>query len=251
MSTIIKANQSGKALHRPLAVDLADHLREAKLVLENARRQAEETITQATSQAQRLQAAARDEAHGAGFREGKELGYKEGHAAGEAAGRQEALAQARAAFEQEHAHLLSDLQRAIAEIEKRKEEIRTDAQRHVLDFAIRLAAKMTYAYGATSQHAVLGNLSRALECVNAKTQLTVRIHPRDVAALEQMAPEELEKLRGGHEVRLVPDDSIARGGCVVRTQQTEVDATLESQMAEIVSLLIPRESADAHPETAP
>jgi flagellar biosynthesis/type III secretory pathway protein FliH len=43
---------------------------------------------------------------------------------------------------------------------------------------------------------------------------------------------------GGRDVQFTADDGIARGGCIVRTTRTEVDATLDAQIAEIVSVLL-------------
>lgn len=242
MSTVIKANQSTKLLHRPAAVDLADHLREARQIVDEARQQAADILAHAEAEGRRIRAAARNEAHEAGFNQGKDQGYREGFEAGCAAGRQEAFQQAHAQFQQEHSHLVRDCQKSIQEIASIKEGIRSDAERHVLDFAMRLASKLTHAVGASSSKSAAANLTRSLELVHERTHVAVRLHPDDLTAFNRWAPEAFAALTCGRDVKLVGDESIARGGCVLRTPHTEVDATLETQLEEIVSLLVPTES---------
>jgi flagellar assembly protein FliH len=242
MSTVIKASQSTKLLHRPAAVDLADHLREARQVVDEARRRSADIVAHAEAEARHIRAAARNEAHEAGFNQGKDQGYREGFETGSATGRQEAFEQAQAKFQQEHSHLVVGLQRSILELASIKEEIRASAEEHVLDFATRLASKLTHAMGASSPKAVAANLTRSLELVHERTHVTVCLHPEDMAAFNQWAPEEFAALTCGRDVRLLADESIAQGGCVVRTPHTEVDATLETQLQEIVSLLVPAAS---------
>ena len=91
-------------------------------------------------------------------------------------------------------------------------------------------------------------MARALALVHERSNIAIHINPIDLSALEQFGETELHSLTGGRDVRLIADASLARGGCVVRTPRTEIDASLETQIEEIVSLLLPF-SAQTLPET--
>jgi flagellar biosynthesis/type III secretory pathway protein FliH len=58
------------------------------------------------------------------------------------------------------------------------------------------------------------------------------------------APEAFKQLRDAVHVDVVADESLAPGGCVVRTDRTEVDATLETQIAVMVRTILGREHTD-------
>jgi flagellar biosynthesis/type III secretory pathway protein FliH len=44
---------------------------------------------------------------------------------------------------------------------------------------------------------------------------------------------------------VVADEGIVPGGCIVRTERSEVDVTLDTQVAEIVALLLGEDAGDA------
>lgn len=70
-------------------------------------------------------------------------------------------------------------------------------------------------------------VTRATAEVGATRDLTVRLHPEDLAALEGPHAPALPDLR------LVPDESMSRGGCVVETPGRVVDARIETSLLEL------------------
>ncbi len=232
MSTVIKAGQASKVLQRLTTVDLADHLAEAHAVIADAQLKAAQLLARADREAAR----AADESR----REGYDEGFKKGYAEGTVAGRAEALEQAMTDFEQRHADVRADFRRVIEEIDATKEERNIAASRNLLEFALTLARRLTFAIGEVYREAAVENLKRALEIVGARTDLCIRVHPKDVETMTTFASSTLEHLGASSAARVIADDTVAPGGCFVQTGSTEVDATLESQIEEIVSLLLGR-----------
>jgi flagellar assembly protein FliH len=230
MSTVIKFGEAGKVLKRLTTVDLADHLAEARAVIDEAQRRAAQMIVQAKHEADRVSALSRQT--------GSEAGYREGYAAGTAAGCQAAHDEALELFTREQSHIVGSLQGAIAEIEAVKEDLRIRANRDLLDFAMLIARKLTFAIGSLHREAAAANLERALSLVGLKTDLSIWVHPADLASMETFAPALAEKINASVAVRVAADESIAPGGCVVRTDHVEVDARLDTQVDEIVTLLL-------------
>jgi flagellar assembly protein FliH len=236
MSTVIKAGAAGRIMQRLSTVDLEDYLAEARSVVESARRQAAQMLADADGEAERVAA----EAKQAAYREGHAQGYAEGVEDG----RREAYAQAMRRFEQEQGSLVTALKGAIAGIEATKEDLRIASERDVLEFAVWLAEKLTFAVGRLHRDSAVENLRRALRLIESKTDVTIRVHPDDVRVAGAFATGLLEQADASRTVHLVHDDSFAPGGCKVECGPMCVDATLETQVDQIVALLTGRGAAD-------
>lgn len=62
------------------------------------------------------------------------------------------------------------------------------------------------------------------------------VHPQDLPALEE-AMDDLQQIAGEAELELQTDRSMASGGCIVRTDFGEVDASIESLLGAIATRL--------------
>ncbi len=63
--------------------------------------------------------------------------------------------------------------------------------------------------------------------------IRVRVHPEDLPLVEQGAGEELK----AREAQLIPDPSIARGGCKVDSDISSVDATLPARWQQVTAAM--------------
>ncbi len=237
MSTVIKAKESGPILKRLSTVDLADHLAEARAVVEAAQRRAAQTIADAEVQVDSALEEARKSGHDAGYKQG----YAEGTRAGHQTARDESIQQ----FKQEHGNIVADFQRAVSEIDSMKHDLQIQAEKGLLDFAVLVATKLTFMIGRMHRESAVENVKRAIHLVGSKSDVTIRIHSRDIAAMEMFADSGIRRADASRVVNIVTDDSITPGGCKVESGCTNVDATLETQVDEIASLLIGGEADDA------
>jgi len=236
MSTVIKVGEVGRLAKRLSTVDLADHLAEARAVIEEARRRAAQIVGRAQQESDRTLT----EAH----RVAAEQGHREGFEAGTRDGRQAAREEALQRFQEEQVHIVADLRRIVDEFDALKTDIHIAATRDLLDFAVRLATKLTFAVGRLHHESAVENLKRALALVESKTDLTVRAHPSDIASLELFAKSTMARVQASPATQFLADETIAPGGCKLLSERSDVDATLETQVEEIVSLLLGEEATD-------
>lgn len=241
VATVIKAGSAGPMLKSLSTVDLADHLSEARDIVDAAK-----------ALAAKIEIDARDE----GLRkatEAKEIataeGYKAGFAHGEIAGHAKAFDESKQLFEAQHAGVVTQMKHAIDEIERTKETLRIAAERDVLEFAVELAFDLTYRIGRHSSKAAVENAKRAIRLVGSRTDLTLRVNPNDLQAMKTYASTVLERVDASPGVSVIGDESLAPGGCIVETDRSRVDATLETQIAELSALLLGDEEADTEPGT--
>lgn len=232
MSTVIKAGQAGLVRGRLSTVDLADHLAEAKAIIEEAKQQAAQLKARAREEARRVL----EEARLTGFSDGEHRGYEDGFSKGRA----DAYVEAVERFNREQTSLAADFTRVITHIERTKEDIRIAAERDVLDFALGVATKLTFQIGALHREAAQENLRRALELVDDKSDLKIRVHPDDLTAMETFARMALATAGASCAFEVASDESISPGGCVVQGRGTMVDASLETQTEQIAALLLGR-----------
>ncbi len=237
MSTVIKARATGPILKRLSTVDLADHLAEARAVVEEAKRRAAQIKADAKIQAAHVL----EEAKKAGYASGYECGHGEGTEAGHRAAHDESIQH----FDQQHADIVAGMCGAVAQIDALKEDLMIAAERDVLDFAVSLATRLTFEIGRSYHESVVENLKRALRLVGSQTDLTIRVHSGDLEAMETFAASVFKQVDSARAVNIVTDDSVGRGGCTVESDRTRVDATLETQVDEMVSLLLGKGAADA------
>ncbi len=237
MSTIIKAGQSASVRTHLSTLDLTDHLAEATAAVCAAKREASRILATSRNQSDQVLAEAKTQ--------GYDAGYGDGALAGEEGGKERAYADAIARFEKEHASLVSAMEQAIAQFDDMKQRLRLDAVRDVLELAIGIATKLTFAIGRLDRGSAQGNLQRAIELVGTKTDLTIHVNPIDYDAMVSFANTLIPKTKSSPSVELVSDDGIAPGGCRVANDTTNIDATLETQVDEMVALLLGSERPSA------
>lgn len=229
MPAVIKAGELGTVAKRLTTVNLADYVAEARVVLEEAKRQATQVAEASRRQAEQAFEEARKRGYATGFEEGRRAGVE--------SGRSEAFTAATERFDAQHADVVAAMSVAIAEIDSAREGFRAAAEKDLLDFAVLVARKLTFAVGALHREAAQANFERALRLVEARSDLTVRVHPDDVASMKTFAATVSGVAQASRAVHLVPDETIAPGGCIVRSERTEVDSSLDTQVDEIVALL--------------
>ncbi|UCC28932.1 MAG: hypothetical protein JSU86_12100 [Phycisphaerales bacterium] len=236
MSTVIKARESVRIVGRLSTVDLADYLAEARAVVEESRRRASQITADARVQADRVLADAKES--------GYQSGYAQGHAEGTQAGHKAAYDESVKQFGQSQADVVAAMEQATTEINAIKEDLRIAAEKDLLDFALLIAKKLTFAIGRLHPESAIENLERALRLVECKTNLTIRVHPDDKTSMQTFAESVLEQAEASPVVDIVSDESLAPGGCKVESPRTRVDASLETQIDEIVSLLLGGRASD-------
>ena len=230
MSTVIKAGRDFKLVKQLTTIDLADHLAEADKVIAEARAQAKAVITQARHDAEvALQAA-------------KERGYADGHAKGTRsgfeAGQAQGLTEAHERFDREQATLRDTFGAIVAELNARKRDLMIEARHDALEFAVALARRVVKRVGELDRSAATANLQEALRLVSRKTDLTVRVNPCDAESMRTFAADLATRARDYEHVSVIEDESVAPGGCTVTAGGTEIDAGIDTQMEEIVRLLL-------------
>lgn len=174
--------------------------------LDEARREAAEILADAEKEAKRI----RSEAHRAGL------------AAGQLAGREALEAAA------------TRLESVAKELSAYKPSLHDEARQQCVELALSVVRKVLGPLAEADAQAVIRVVEKALQQLSDREVLTIRVHPDDLKSLVEAKPRILETFDGIQKLTVLDDPSVKRGGCLVQTPTTEIDARLETQLQEIM-----------------
>lgn len=219
-------------------------------MLEEARTEAQRLVREGRLEADAERQRVLQAAHRQGYDEGLTQGHEEGRAA--------ALEEARKQFAAEQAVLVNTLINLVDTFKASRERLFVEARRDVIVLATAIASRIVDALSnddAIASDAATSSCREALELIGEVTEVVFRAHPDDVDALARFCDEiVVSGLLGrpadpswpaspapqdsARPVRVVADAAVGRGGVIVQTADSIVDATVASRVARIADELV-------------
>jgi flagellar assembly protein FliH len=170
----------------------------------------------------------RERGYADGFRDGRLRGHEEGLAEGREQGLREAEraeAAARQLREERAGRLLTAVEESLRERVAAAEE----------DMLALCFEAVTAVFGelAARSDGVRGLLAQVLAQSRQLGAATLHLHPEDLALVADLQALDTP----GRQVRFVPDETIALGGCVLVAEHGGLDARVETQLARLGDVL--------------
>jgi len=228
---ILKQSQSRTMLREAIVLDLGDVTRQAEKIRDNAKAAAERIIVEAKAEATRVAEQVQANAQERGREEGYQAGFQEGREAGHA----DALAETREQLE----GLQKGWMSAATQWDGMQQAMYQEAQHVMLEMSLKLAHKLLHRIIEVDPTVIVDQVANALGHVMRPFDVKVFINPADRPVLEEALPQLLHEFDQLKHVDLVDDESMGRGGCIVRYGKGRVDATIERQLERIVALMVP------------
>jgi flagellar assembly protein FliH len=154
-------------------------------------------------------------------REAFTKGYAQGERAGLEAGGKRAEA------------MLRRVAQTIEELGGLRQTLIQETEREMVQLALTLARRVVHREITLDPELVAALAHVALERLGTTAPATIRMNPEDYTIVAQDASR-----WSGTPVTVVPDPSIARGGCLVESEFGSVDATIERQFDEMSRALL-------------
>ncbi|MCK4602940.1 MAG: hypothetical protein KAU28_10770 [Phycisphaerae bacterium] len=229
MTRVIKADGSGAdQAGRASVLHLVDLATEARQVVLEARKEAARIVAEAKHSAGAARKQAAEEARAEGFDRGRSDGYTDGL--------QKAQAEVGEKFAAESAELLALARSVVEALLAGRAEQRENIHQQVLAFAVELAEKIVGHVAATDISAAEANLAKALELAGGG-RLVVKVNPNQLERLRKRCGKITETLGLSGDIRLIGDERIGPGGVKVLGARGEIDATIRTQLANVVEAL--------------
>jgi len=147
--------------------------------------------------------------------------FQNGMRQGEAEGRKQAVAQ----LEGE----LQRLGRTVAEMAGLRHAIRREAEEELVRLALAIARRILHRELTVDPGALTGLVKAALEKIEIRDTYRVRTHPEHVAAVTRC----LAQIGAPQKIEVLPDTSLEKGSAIFETGRGSLDASVETQLAEI------------------
>jgi len=110
------------------------------------------------------------------------------------------------------------------------DELLARAEAELVELALAVAGRVLSRIAERDGGAVVEVASRALDAARQRSEVRLRAHPEDLAALRAAEPQLLGSLPGARRVALVGDETVGRGGVLVETEAGSYDARLTEQL---------------------
>ena len=233
MARVMKAGDIGAAGARPL--NLQDVAAQARAVVSGARRRAAAVLRASRARAREsgggaTTAAMAEDVLAAARRQGFEDGFAQGVQAGLERGGAQAVA-----ADAELARSAELFREAATGLSSARAELAQQMQRQTLDLAMLLTNKIVGLVAGQDISAARHNLAKALELAGGG-DVIVRVSPRQHRRLSEHCRELAETLGCGS-VRVMADEGVTPGGVKVLCRGGEIDATIETQLANVAASL--------------
>ena len=228
---LIKSANAEPFAHQAVVLDLGDLNRQAEVMKQRARADADAIRAAAHEDVERLRVDASREGHAEGLAQGQREGLEQGLRDGEA--------RAYAEFAQTLEALQTQWGQALETLESDRRALVRDAQEGLMSLALAMAERVVARVPRVDPTAVVEQVREAVDRVIGSGKLALEVHPEDRAVLEKALPELLGSLEAAEHVDLVDDAEIGRGGCRVRRGVCRVDATLETRLERLAEAMLP------------
>jgi flagellar assembly protein FliH len=159
------------------------------------------------------------------YAEAERRGHRDGLARGEE--------EARRAGEKAVAEMRARLGESLARVHGFESTLRREAESSLVRLALEIASRVVRERVQEDDPVAARALGAVLEEAPGREPMAVRLHPDDLESVRSERPE----LGGPGALRLVPDSTLERGGCLLELESGEVDGRVESQLAAMAERL--------------
>lgn len=181
-----------------------------------------------------------------GYKEGLNKGYLEGHKRGYKKGFEKGKKEAEEKYKKLENVLKKDFQEKIQSIntflknlEKESKELILNMDKEVLNLALNIAQKLILKEIERDPEISLRLIREALNYIAEGTELNIKVNPEEYKFLKENL---LKHIPPSQKIKLIPDESISKGGIFIETSLGVIDATFEKRWKKLLETLLKDES---------
>ena len=228
--TIIKQDQVDMGGHRLASIEIEDFDRRAETLISTAQEAAQNIIEAARVEAARL------------LEESRTAGWEAGHASGAAEGQVQGREQAQQEHSEQVEAIVTSWSATLEQWQADRAAMFRSAEEDVLALAVQLAEQIVHRTTLVDPGVVREQLQSALALVRHASDVQIVINPRDQPLVEELLEELVASFSNCNDASIRVDPTLAPGGCRLELEGGSIDATLETQLQRMASLLLMDES---------
>ncbi|AZR73879.1 hypothetical protein BBF96_11055 [Anoxybacter fermentans] len=192
--------------------------KEAALIIEQARKEAEKLLSQSEAEIQEMMETGYNE----GYKQGVEEGYR--------AGMEQIL--------NEMGKLIQNLQKEIERTQMIMESKVQGLSSRLIRLSIQIAERIIRRQVELNPEIIIEQVESILKDMMRVKSLVIRVNPSQFEIVKGAQDRFLALTHGIDEIEFVIDHSLKPGDCIIETDSGGVDASIETQLEMITSLLL-------------
>ncbi len=183
--------------------------KEANSIIQNAKEQASMIIQDAKNQAAEVMESARSK--------GEEDGWEEGFSRGE----------------EEVNRLITRLNRILSSTIQKRNEVLEEAESQIVDIIVAVARKVVKTITESHKNIIIEQVSDAIQKLKGRAEITIRVNVEDLMMTTKHKKDFIQMVEGIENVKILEDNSVDKGGCIITTDFGSIDARISSQLSEL------------------
>ena len=133
--------------------------------------------------------------------------------------------------------LAERLKTAVDEAENYRKSMLDKSRLEIADLALDIAEKVIKTACGNQRDIVIKNVEYALSHLSDKSPVEIHVNLKDMEMTKDRISEILNMFDKVESIRVVADQSVERGGCVVESDMGGIDANITTQLEAIRSML--------------
>lgn len=170
--------------------------------------------------------------------EGASEGYRNGLARAELEITERSRQLAEGLVEERLSTVVPSIAQMIDDFAAARSRCRVEWETDLVGTAVAIAEKIVRKSMQLQPDVAAGIVEHAVELACGSTTMQIRLNPVDLESLGDRIRGLVEDSSRGIEVQFVPDASVSPGGCMIATEQGQIDGRLETMLERIASELL-------------
>lgn len=186
-----------------------------------------------------IQREAQEEGFAAGYqegrKEGREQGFKKGHQEGQEAGYRKGFEEGASAGQQEILRRVEKLEQVMHLLSSPLKDLDNEVEEELAYLATAIAQQLVRRELKTAPGEIIAVVREAVGLLPVAAQgVRLHLHPEDAAFVR----ETLSLHEEASSWRIIEDPTLTRGGCLINTDQSHIDATLEKRLGAVIAAVL-------------
>lgn len=152
----------------------------------------------------------------------RQQAYEEGLAKGEEKGYGDGIKKAEP--------VVTRMQELLAELEGLWHHMVQTYEAQIIDLVGRAAEKVVLSHVSLDHETIKRSIQQAFGTIPEPVSATIEVNPKEMEYIETLKEDFFTQVKSLKHVSLIPNASVSPGGCRIKTDTGEVDATVESRL---------------------
>ncbi len=151
-----------------------------------------------------------DFAYRRGMEEGKLIGYQQAEA--------------------DYQKKIENLQKITRSFLEERQQFFRESEDHLIQLTLKIARRILQELPPFLPKLVHHSIHKVLDLLGNESEILIQLNPDDYQDVEQLQQSIEKRLINLEKLSFQPNPRIARGGCIIETPNTKIDARIETQM---------------------